>query len=84
MNNGSEVICHAQRWRVMRSVECEASGGRAAQQIAGSASGFPLCRVLLSPLLRLSERAGDAGWASALEWDTVRRGWAECSPTALQ
>lgn len=33
-----------------------ASGRRAAHQIAGSASGFPPCRVL-----GLSVRAGDAG-----------------------
>lgn len=32
---------------LIRSVECEASGRRAAHQIAGSASGLPLCRVLV-------------------------------------
>lgn len=48
MNNGLEVSCPARHWRhVIWSVECEASGRRAAHQTAGSASGFPLCRVLV-------------------------------------
>lgn len=36
-----------------RGVECVASGRRAAHQIAGSASGFPLCRVLVIALAGL-------------------------------
>lgn len=42
MNNGLEV-----HWHVIGSVECEASGRRAAHQITGSASGIPLCSVLV-------------------------------------
>lgn len=61
VHNSLEVSCPAWWWRVIQSVECMASGRRAVLQIAGSASGFPPCRVLLSPLLGLSVRPGDAG-----------------------